>query len=134
MSKCWLIVAAVLGLAAVATGAIGDHLIQPKLAAWFPSDAEKRIENWEIASRYLFFHALAIGLVSLLPKAYFQRSRHVIAGLFALGVVLFSGCLFGYTLTDIKPLVHMVPLGGFSFMLGWLVLIIVAARAAPTEK
>jgi uncharacterized membrane protein YgdD (TMEM256/DUF423 family) len=134
MSKCWLIVAAVLGLAAVATGAIGDHLIQPKLAEWYPSDAEKRIENWEIASRYLFFHALAIGLVSVLPKAHFRRSRQVIAGFFLLGVVLFSGCLFAYTLTDVKPLVHFVPLGGLSFMLGWLALIVAAARATPTDS
>ncbi len=129
MSKRWLIWGAVLALCAVATGALGDHLIQPKLLEWFPGDAEKRIANWEVASRYLFFHALAICIVGLLPRQVPRQGANLVGMLFSVGVVLFCGCLFGYVVSDQKWLVHVVPLGGLSFMFGWLALIITVARA-----
>ncbi len=45
-----------------------------------------------------------------------------------LGMLLFSGGLFAFVLTDVRWLVHVVPLGGAAFLLGWLVLAISAAR------
>ncbi len=133
MNKRWLIWGAVLALSAVATGALGDHLIQPKLLEWFPNDAEKRIANWEVASRYLFFHALAICIVGLLPRQVPRRGANLVGMLFSVGVFLFCGCLFGYVVSDQKWLVHVVPLGGLSFMFGWLALIVTVARAERSE-
>ena len=130
MYKRWLIWGAFLALCAVATGALGDHLIRPKLLEWFPADAEKRIANWEVASRYMFFHALAIYLTGLLPRQVSRGGVNAAESLFSLGVLLFSGCLFAYVVTDHKWLVQLVPFGGSCFLLGWLVLILTIARAA----
>lgn len=129
MDKRWLICGAALAFCAVATGALGDHLIRTKLFEWFPSDAAKRFETWQVASRYLFYHALAICLVGLLPFAIGRGRAHIAGFLFLLGIVLFSGCLFAYTITDHKWLLQLVPFGGGSFLLGWLGFIIAAASA-----
>lgn len=132
MNKKWLIWGAILALGAVATGAMGDHLIRPRLLEWFPSDAEKRIANWEVASRYLFFHALAICIVGLLPRQVPRGGANLVGMLFSVGVFMFCGCLFGFVVSDQKWLVHVVPIGGLSLMLGWLALIVTVARAEKT--
>jgi uncharacterized membrane protein YgdD (TMEM256/DUF423 family) len=129
MDKRWFVLGAALALCAVAAGALGDHLIRPKLLDWFPADAEKRISNWEVAGRYLFFHALAICLVGLMPRNIARVGTHLAGIAFSLGIVLFSGCLFAYVLTDHKWLVHLVPFGGMSFMIGWLALIVAVATS-----
>ena len=134
MTKRWLILGGILALCAVATGALGDHMIRPKLLEWFPADAEKRIANWEIASRYLFYHALAICLVGLLPRQVPRGRVHLTGFLFLLGVALFSGGLFGFVLSDQKMLVRFVPFGGGCFLLGWLSFIIAVARAERTSR
>jgi uncharacterized membrane protein YgdD (TMEM256/DUF423 family) len=42
--------------------------------------------------------------------------------LFVVGVVLFSGSLYAMTLTDQRWLGAITPLGGLSFIAGWLAL------------
>jgi uncharacterized membrane protein YgdD (TMEM256/DUF423 family) len=41
-------------------------------------------------------------------------------GLFALGIVLFSGSLYVLTLTGISKLGIITPIGGLCFLAGWL--------------
>ncbi len=134
MNKRWLILGGALAMCAVATGALGDHLIRPKLLEWFPADAEKRVMNWEIASRYLFYHALAICVVGLLPRQVGRFGVHLTGFLFLIGIGLFSGCLFGYVLTDQKSLVLFVPFGGGCFLLGWLAFMISVTFADRTPS
>ena len=43
-----------------------------------------------------------------------------------IGTVLFSGSLYILVLTGVKPLGMITPLGGFAFLLGWLMLAIAA--------
>jgi len=134
MNKVWLIVGGLLALCAVAFGAIGDHSIQPQLRKWFPDDAEKRISDWEVACRYLFYHALAICLVGLLPKSISRTGVQVTGWLFCLGILLFSGCLFAYTVTNQKWFASGIPFGGAFFLLGWIAFVFVVARANPSPN
>ena len=46
----------------------------------------------------------------------------VIAWLWIVGVLIFSGCLYAMSLTGIRILGAIVPIGGLSLLIGWIVL------------
>lgn len=115
-SKFLLIFIFVSGFLAVALGAFGAHALKDVLS-------DKGLDNWKTAVLYQMFHTAAlIGIFSLksVPK--------YIAWFFMIGIVLFSGSLFAYSLTGISFLVILTPLGGVSFLAGWLGMIIYAVR------
>jgi uncharacterized membrane protein YgdD (TMEM256/DUF423 family) len=79
------------------------------------------------------YHALgliALGLSSFLSP----RSRNVVGLMMLIGVTLFSGCLFAYAITNIKPLVHIVPLGGMTLIASWTVFAWVALRSGKSTS
>ncbi len=107
-------IAAVMGLLAVALGAIGAHAFKDMLAR-----NPNGIALWEKAVFYHFIHA-----VMLFVLAMRQSIRRVPWFAFLIGIILFSGSLYLYALTSVKWLVHLTPFGGVSFMVGWVCLII----------
>ena len=117
-SQQWVAAGCMLAAISVGFGAIGAHLLE-KWATENFDDPERRMELWETASRYLMYHAfglLAVGLSSF--DSNFRRD--LVGTVMLLGVILFSGCLYVYVLTNVKPLVHVVPLGGMSMIVAWL--------------
>ncbi len=115
----WIVTGCLLAAVAVGSGAIGAHLLEGWLTQKFPEDFARRQELWETASRYLMYHSLGLILVGLSPLTS-NRRRDIVGYVMLTGVFLFSGCLYGYVLTNVKPLVHIVPLGGFSMIISWL--------------
>jgi uncharacterized membrane protein YgdD (TMEM256/DUF423 family) len=67
------------------------------------------------------YHALALLLVALLlSRAEAAQSTLVASGYaFIIGVVLFSGSLYALSLTGVKWLGAITPLGGVAFIVGW---------------
>jgi uncharacterized membrane protein YgdD (TMEM256/DUF423 family) len=114
MTRIFLFIAALLGSLAVAAGAFGAHALREKLS-------ERAIEIFETGSRYQMYHALALLLVALLlSRAEAGQSTLVAAGVaFIVGVVIFSGSLYALSLTGIKWLGAITPLGGVAFIVGW---------------
>jgi uncharacterized membrane protein YgdD (TMEM256/DUF423 family) len=112
-------VAALLGLLAVALGAVGAHAFKDTLA---------RMENgtaiWEKAVFYHFIHA-----VMLFVLAMRKPMKRLSWFAFLLGIILFSGSLYIYALAGTHWMVYVTPFGGVSFMVGWVCLII----APPVE-
>lgn len=112
------------GFLSVATGAFGAHLLRDAIEP-------ARLASWETASRYAAVHALL--LVVLGVQGGMLSPWHRRAGwLFAVGIVLFSGSLWGLALTGWRVLGPVTPLGGLSLMAGWLLLLVGALRA-PAE-
>ena len=76
--------------------------------------------------RYAALALLAIGLLA-------GRSNHRwlgwSAGLFVLGVAIFSGCLYALVLSSMKILGAIVPLGGSCMIAGWILLAIAACKS-----
>ncbi len=134
--KLCLCIGAILGAVGVSLGALGAHGLKTHLNKSLEplhkqsieyAEAEKKIEdrlaNWETATHYLMVHSLALLAVGLIKLRGGGRSLSVAAWAFVAGVLMFSGCLYGYVLTDVKlPLVHIVPVGGVMFIVGWLAL------------
>ena len=100
---------------AVAAGAFGRHALKSRLTP-------ELLETFEIATRYLIYHALAIIAVSLLaPRS--GTAVQVAGILFALGVVVFSGSLYALALTGARWLGAITPIGGLLLLAGWLALL-----------
>lgn len=108
---------AVLAGLGVAAGAMGTHLLKE---TWqLPPE---KLETFEVAVRYQMYHALALILVGLLWPRCASRVLAVAGGLMLVGIVLFSGGVYAYLATGIKPFVHVVPIGGTLWIVAWLLL------------
>jgi uncharacterized membrane protein YgdD (TMEM256/DUF423 family) len=111
----WLLVAAINGFLAVATGAFAAHGLQGKLDP-------HALSVFETGSRYQMYHALAIGLAALAARGAAASAANAAAIFFLAGIVLFSGSLYALALTGIRGLGIVTPFGGLSFLVGWAAL------------
>ena len=118
MSRYLLPLAAASGFLAVGLGAFGAHALRDSLDA-------RALDIYDTAVLYHFVHTLALLAVALLCRGQAPHRTLTGAGLaFALGVALFSGSLYVLAVTGIGWLGMITPLGGVSFLVGWLLLLI----------
>ena len=123
-STTTLRLAAVLGAIGVLMGAFGAHFLSSRLAELHHTT------TWETAARYHLLHALAMLAVGIWqrqqpPNAALGRA----AACFGLGVALFSGSLYGLSLTGARWLGPVTPVGGLLLIVGWLLLVRAATAA-----
>ena len=126
MDRTLLIAAGVNGLLAVALGAFGAHGLKTSLAS--AADATQRLDWWETAARYQMSHALALGLLAWLASRVAWGGIAVGGWAMIIGIVLFSGSLYAMTLTGVKALGAVTPIGGLGLLAGWLVIVLAAVR------
>jgi uncharacterized membrane protein YgdD (TMEM256/DUF423 family) len=122
MDALWFRVGAVAAALGVALGAFAAHglksRVDPGLLAAF-----------ETGVRYHMYHALALLGVSWAASRWPASWCSAAGWLFVLGIVLFSGSLYAMTLTGARWLGAITPLGGLSFIAGWIVLAAARLRA-----
>src|SRR5690606_10925641 len=117
-----LIVAAINGLLAVVFGAFGAHALKTRTT-------ESLLSAWQTGVQYQFYHALALLAVGMLMTKTLNNSLLLTCGvLFTVGIILFSGSLYGLTLSGPKWLGPVTPVGGMLLILGWVVFIAAIAR------
>jgi uncharacterized membrane protein YgdD (TMEM256/DUF423 family) len=114
MTQIFLSVAAILGGLSVAAGAFASHALREKIS-------ERSLEIFETGARYQMYHALALFLVALLiSRTELPQPTLVASGwLFIIGIAIFSGSLYALSLTGVKSLGAITPLGGVAFLAGW---------------
>jgi uncharacterized membrane protein YgdD (TMEM256/DUF423 family) len=121
----WLAVAAINGLVSVAAGAFGAHGLKGRL------DPDM-LTIFETGARYQMYHALALLAVAWLVSRDVP-SASLAGWCFLVGIVIFTGTLFGIPLTGIKKLGMITPIGGVSLMAGWAILAWAAIRSTTTQ-
>ena len=97
---------------AVILGAFGAHALKTTLSS-------ESLAIWHTAEKYQTIHGLALILLGLWGYQSKKRSRLTYT-LFLAGICLFSGSLYALALSDIKILGAITPLGGLSFIAGWI--------------
>lgn len=115
MERFALLSCAVNGLLAVALGAFGAHGLEKRLDV----DREKRLGWWQTAAHYQLTHAVALGVVWAVSREGASAATRISTWGFTLGVLLFSGSLYVMTLTNVRKLGAITPLGGLAMLAGW---------------
>ncbi|MBI3191148.1 MAG: DUF423 domain-containing protein [Pedosphaera parvula] len=119
-STLGLRIAAGLGFLAVALGAFGAHGLSKTLAEYGTG------ATWETA---VFFHAIhAVMLFLLASQSPFRSGSW---WCFFVGILVFSGSLYLLAGTNARWLGAVTPLGGVSFLAGWLWLAVSSVAARP---
>ena len=109
----FLVLAALSGFLAVALGAFGAHGLKNRL----PADL---LAVWHTAVQYQFWHTLALfGVGILMAQGFNTRALTASGWLFAAGIVLFSGSLYVLSLSGIRWLGAITPIGGVLWLAAW---------------
>ena len=118
MTRFFLPLAAASGFLAVALGAFGAHALRTYL-----DDYSRGV--YETAVLYHFVHTLALLAVALLCRQAVAAHRALSAAgiAFSLGLLVFCGSLYLLSVTGIRWLGAVTPIGGVAFICGWLLLL-----------
>ncbi len=120
-TKQLLRIAALSGLFTVGLGAFGAHGLKPLLN-------EYQLMIFEKGIQYQFVHTLALALAGMLWQQQPDHTHFARAGwAFLFGIACFSGSLYLLACRDLLPFSviwagPVTPIGGLSFMAGWLLL------------
>ena len=114
MDRTLVRIGALLSFLAVAIGAFARHTLEPKLSA-------HAIEVFDIGARYHALHAIGVVLVGLLASFGEPKRLRIAGWLLVIGVLVFSGSLYAFALTENKGFGALAPIGGLSLMAGWIV-------------
>jgi uncharacterized membrane protein YgdD (TMEM256/DUF423 family) len=112
-AKRSLLTATTLLALAVAIGAFGAHGLKQMVTA-------EKLITFETGVRYHFYHSLGLLLLGVLQQLVPTINLRFSYWSFLLGVLLFSFNCYIYVVSDVKFFAMIVPLGGLSFILGWL--------------
>ncbi|WP_411342431.1 DUF423 domain-containing protein [Paenibacillus sp. WLX1005] len=119
-----IVIGAIMMFLAVAIGAFGAHALKPKLTP-------EMLKIYETGVQYHLIHGLGIILTAVIGIVLPSASGLATAAGWCLlgGIVLFSGSLYVLSLSGIRKLGAITPLGGLLFIAGWIVLVIAAVQA-----
>ncbi|PSB36636.1 DUF423 domain-containing protein [filamentous cyanobacterium Phorm 46] len=114
LTRIFIAAAALFGGLSVAGGAFASHALKNQLT-------DRALGIFETGARYQMYHALALLFVALLlNRAEQSQTFLAVAGwAFITGTIIFSGSLYALSLTDIKWLGAITPLGGVALIIGW---------------
>ncbi len=106
-------IAALFGLTAVALGAFGAHGLKGLLTE------NGTAAIWEKAVFYQFIHAVMMFILA---------GRNPVPAVpwffFFAGILIFSGSLYVLAMTNVRWLGAITPMGGVSFIAGWVYLVL----------
>ncbi|GGD74465.1 UPF0382 membrane protein YwdK [Paenibacillus nasutitermitis] len=100
-------------LLAVALGAFASHGLKSRLTA-------EMLNVFETGVRYHMYHAIGLFLLALASvRLSSSNTMRWAARFMHIGIFLFSGSLYALSLSDVKWLGAITPLGGVAFIVAW---------------
>jgi len=121
-ARIFLAAGALLAALGVAMGAFGAHALKASLSA-------ERMAVYQTAVQYHLWHALGLLLIGVLahqgpPSPLINTSGWLMLA----GVVVFSGSLYALTLTGVRWLGMVTPIGGVALIAAWVTLAVAILR------
>lgn len=122
MDRLFFAIGAVSAFIGVATGAFGAHGLKGRLGV-------EMLAIFEVGVRYQMYHALALIAVAWAQTRWPGTLVTASGVLFIIGTLLFSGSLYLLSLSGLRWLGAVTPLGGLAFLAGWICLVWAALKA-----
>jgi uncharacterized membrane protein YgdD (TMEM256/DUF423 family) len=121
MDRFFFTAGSLMALLAVALGAFAAHALKLRLAP-------DMMNIFETGVRYHMYHALGLLAVAWAAARWPESSAPLAGWSFLFGIVVFSGSLYLLSLTGVRWLGAITPIGGVAFLIGWAILFWSAAR------
>lgn len=115
MAKVFVMLGSINMLLSVALGAFGAHILKGKLSAEY-------LTIYQTGVHYHMIHSLGLILVGILMLKISGKLMNWAGWLLFTGIVIFSGSLYALTMSGVEILGAITPIGGVSFLAGWLLL------------
>jgi uncharacterized membrane protein YgdD (TMEM256/DUF423 family) len=121
MERTFFTLGALFSGLAVAAGAFGAHGLRGRL------DTDM-LAVFETGARYQMYHGLALLAVAWAAARWPQGHAAAAGWLFVAGIVIFSGSLYVLSISGVRWLGAITPLGGLCFLAGWVALALTSWR------
>ncbi|MEX2281752.1 MAG: DUF423 domain-containing protein [Gemmatimonadota bacterium] len=121
MGRTFFALGAVFAFLAVAAGAFGAHALKARLEP-------ERLVQFELAARYQIYHAFALIAAAWAVEKFPGGASRASGWLFVIGILIFCGTVYGLAFGAPRWFGAITPIGGVSFLIGWLMLAIAAWR------
>ena len=115
MDRLFFALGALCGFFGVALGAFGAHALKARL------DADLLL-TFEVGVRYQMYHAFVLLAVGWAQTRWPGPLLDAAGWLFVAGTVIFSGSLYALSLSGMRWLGAVAPIGGLALLAGWLCL------------
>lgn len=122
MDRFFFAIGALFAFVGVAAGAFGAHGLKSRISA-------DMLAVFEVGVRYQMYHAFALFVVAWACTRWPVTLVNTAGVLFIVGTVIFSGSLYVLSLSGIKWLGAITPLGGLALLAGWACLFWVAFKS-----
>lgn len=122
-ANLFLSLGSISGALAVMIGAFGAHGLKDKLS-------EEMLAIYKTGVEYHFYHTLAllaVGLVAMHVKSPLLTAS---GWSMAAGIVIFSGSLYALSISGIRVLGAITPIGGLCFIAGWVLLALAIIKSS----
>ncbi|WP_431088693.1 DUF423 domain-containing protein [Paenibacillus sp. 8b26] len=120
--KILLVLGCIMMFLAVVLGAFGAHALKKRLSADMMSIFQTGIQ-------YHIAHGLGLILLGVVAGNWVHSSLIVTAGWVMLaGILLFSGSLYALSLSGVKKLGAITPIGGVAFLASWVLVIVAVVQ------
>ena len=127
LERIFFALGAVSALLAVGLGAFAAHALKARLAP-------DMLAVFEVGVRYHMYHALGLLAVGWACSRWPGGATTAAGVLFVVGTVLFSGSLYALSLSGLRGLGAVTPVGGVAFLAGWACLAWAALRGTAAGQ
>ncbi len=116
MQKLFLIIGSITMALAVGLGAFGAHGLKEILT-------DEMLDIFETGVKYHFYHAIGLLVIALVAQLIPNSSLLQWSGwLMLAGIIIFSGSLYVLSISGIRWMGAITPIGGLCFILAWILL------------
>jgi uncharacterized membrane protein YgdD (TMEM256/DUF423 family) len=124
MERLFFSIGCAFGFVGVALGAFAAHALKARIAP-------EQLATFEVGVRYQLIHALALLAVAWALTRWPGKWVQASGWSFIIGTLLFSGSLYALSLSGVRALGIVTPIGGIALLAGWLCLAWAPWRKAP---
>ena len=121
MDRVFFAIGALSAFLGVAAGAFGAHGLKSRVTP-------EMLGVFEVGVRSQVYHAFALIACAWAATKWPGPLVNTSGWLFVVGTVVFSGTLYALSLTGVRWLGAVTPLGGLAFLAGWICLALAALR------